>query len=175
VSDKHEHEPLINQAADLGPAAQAALLEHIARRGNLVEACALARTSPRVVRARAKQDQVFAEALRDAWDDFKDGVLLPEAQRRAVQGTRKGVYYRGELGKDENGQPAYEHQFSDALLIRLLEVLDPRFRPHSVIETKNEPKAADIDALSPEARARLEAFLEQRVADEKAKDAPPAS
>jgi hypothetical protein len=162
-------QPLIRSASDLGPEAQAQLLEHLAQSGNFVEACALARTTAAAVRRRVKDDPVFAEALATAWDDFKDGVLLPEAKRRAVEGTKKGVYYRGEIGKDEHGQPAYERQFSDALLIRLLEVHDPRFRPHQVVETRQGPQASDLDDLSPEAQARLEAFLEQRAADEQKK------
>ena len=157
--------PLIDRQDGFGPAAQAVLLAELARSGNLVHAAALAKTSARIVRRRAKEDEVFAEALQEAWDDFRDGVVIPEAKRRAVEGTLEGVYYRGEPAKNDDGKPAYQRRFSDALMIRLLEVLDPRFRPHQVVETRPGPQASDLDALSPEARAKLEAFLEQRAAD----------
>jgi hypothetical protein len=162
---------VISHAQDLLPQAQAELLSHLAKTGNLLEACALARTSPKVVRTRAKDDAAFAEAIQDAWDDYRDGVVIPEAHRRAVSGTRKGVYYRGELGKNEHGEPAYEHNYSDALLIRLLEVLDPRFRPHQIVESRPGPGPADLATLSPEARARMEALLEQLAKDQ----SPPAT
>lgn len=93
-------------------------------------------------------------------------MLIPEAQRRAVEGTREGVFYRGELGRDEAGQPAYQRRFSDALLIRLLEKHDPSFRPHQVVENRPAgPRPEDLDALSPAARAALEEFLRLRARD----------
>lgn len=159
--------PFVNHADAFGPRLQAELLAHLARTGDLLKACGLVRTTTRAVRQRAKDDPVFAEALANAWADFRDGVLIPEAHRRAVEGTRKGVYYRGELGRDENGEPAYERQFSDALLIRLLEKHDPTFRPHQVVEnTTNGPGPADLATLSPEARAKMEALLEQLAKDD---------
>jgi len=162
-------------AADLDPEQQVVILEHVAQSGNLKEAAALARTTTGTVRRRARNDPIFAEALAEAWDDFKDGVLLPAARQRAVDGIEEGVYYRGEPARDSAGVPAKVKKYSDALLLRLLEVHDPRFRPHSVQEPRQTPVGPEtLDALSPAAREKLEAFLQQRIRDD-AQLSPPTA
>jgi hypothetical protein len=162
-------------AANLGPQAQLIFLEHLSQSGDLPIAAAQAGTTASAVRARIRQDPVFAAAVHDAWEDFKDGPLMRAARERAITGVEEGVYYRGEPARDETGKPAKVRKFSDAILLRLLEVLDPRFRPHSVQEVRQPsigPEA--LDDLTPAARQALEAFLEQRAKDEDAKAQPAA-
>jgi hypothetical protein len=70
------------------------------------------------------------------WDAaYKDGTALleHEAQRRAVQGTNKPVFY---LGK----KIATVTEYSDTLLIFLLKARDPRFRDNFQIEATDELK-----------------------------------
>lgn len=141
------------------PDVQALICERIAQTGNLADAAAIALTTPAVVRRRAERDEAFADALRNAWQDYKDLVLIPAATERAVKGVRRGVYYRGRPALDENDNPVYENHYSDQLLLKLLEVLDPRFRTHTVQEIKASVGPAQIDELTPEQREKLEALL----------------
>ena len=59
-----------------------------------------------------------------------------------------------------------KNRYSDAILLRLIEAMDPAFRPHKVVEQRPAFDPRDIDALSPDARAKLEAFLEQLELDQ---------
>lgn len=145
---------------ELVPQVQAVLCHHLSETGNLREAAALVGTSISAIRARERRDPEFADAMAEAWQAFKDNVLIPTALRRAVEGVRRGVYYRGELARDENGNPVYEYHHSDGLLMRLLEVFDHRFRPHNVSEVKAQVGPAQFDNLTPDQRAKLEALLD---------------
>jgi hypothetical protein len=51
-------------------------------------------------------------------------LLEDEAVRRAHEGLRKPVLYRGRVVRI-NGEIVYEHTYSDTLLIRLLKALAP--------------------------------------------------
>lgn len=160
-------------STDLVPAVQIQVLQHLAQLGDLSKAAALSGTTMSAVRQRAKDDEEFATALEGAWADYRDAVLIPAAAKRAVEGVWEPAYYRGGPARDHVGgpecragtcacPPGGKRNYSDALLLRLLEVLDPRFRPHKVIES-SQPIVGqrDLDALSPEARAKLESFLAQ--------------
>jgi hypothetical protein len=144
----------------LGPEEQIALLDVFRRTGDIGAAARVAGTTTAAVRERARRDQAFAEALQTARDDYRDEVVIPEAQRRAVQGTLEPVYYRGQRAQEPDGTPAAVRKYSDAIMLRLLEVLDPRFRPRSVHEVRPaQVEPQDLDALSPEARAKLDELV----------------
>lgn len=150
----------------LSPEVCAKVLDVIAARGNLSEAARAAGVTMAQVHDLRRADSEFALAYDGAWEAYKDAVLIPEAARRAVEGVERGQYYRGVPTLDEHGRPVRERHHSDALLLRLLEVFDHRFKPHHVTEVREAPVGAqDLDALSPAARARLEAFLDQRQRD----------
>lgn len=162
-----------NTQALITPDVQALICERIAATGNLADAAAVALTTPAVIRRRAERDEAFAEALRTAWQDFKDLVLIPAATSRAVQGVRRGVYYKGQIARDEHGEPVYEQHYSDQLLLKLLEVLDPRFRTHTVQEIKAQVGPAQIDELTPEQKRKLEDLL-RTVQDTSHVELPPS-
>lgn len=82
----------------------------------------------------------FEEARRRAGQTLED-----EAVRRAVEGVRRPVLYRGKQVYIQ-GEPQYEIAYSDPLLIRLLEANDPeRFRRHHQHE-----RIAKLFELEPE-------------------------
>lgn len=144
----------------LGPEEQIALLDLLRKSGDIGAACRLVGTTTAACRERARRDPEFAAALAEAREDYKDEVLLPEAQRRAVEGVVRRVYYKGEQATNKDGSPAEQMEFSDAILLRLLEVYDHRFRPRSVHELRQAPvEARDLDLLTPEARAKAEELL----------------
>jgi Spy/CpxP family protein refolding chaperone len=157
-------------ASRLTPEDQVVLLEHVSQSGNLRAAAALVGTTQQAVRELARRDPSFADEMQAAWADFRDGILMVEAHRRAVDGVEEGIYYRGVPTTDEHGRPAKLRHHSDTLLIRLLEVHDPRFRPHSVQEVKHSQPELDLEKLTPEQRAKLEALLEAL----RPKENPPA-
>lgn len=159
-------------SAPITPDLQALILEKVAVSGDLGLAARSAGVPVNRIRALERKDAAFADALAEAWREFSDTILIPEARRRAVDGVPRGVYFQGKLSVDpRSGEPVVENHYSDGVLLRLLEVFDHRFRPHSVQQvTQKNVSAADLDKLSPEARAKLEAFLEQRVADEQRRD-----
>ncbi|HTR37147.1 MAG TPA: hypothetical protein VMH80_14680 [Bryobacteraceae bacterium] len=67
----------------------------------------------------------FEEARRRAGQTLED-----EAVRRAVEGVRRPVLYRGKQVYIQ-GEPQYEVEYSDQLLIRLLEAMNPeKYRHH---------------------------------------------
>jgi len=152
--------PEPRRSLDLVPAVQALVCEVLETTGDLGKAARAAGTTLSAIRAAAARDPSFSEALELAVTNWKDSVLIPEAARRAVEGAEKGVYYQGKQVLDEEGKPVVERVYSDGLMLRLLEVLDPRFRPHSVTERRDAPTAAAIDNLLPEQRRRFDAFVE---------------
>lgn len=146
------------------PAVQQIVVSTLATTGNLVAAARAARTTAKAVRDRAKIDVDFAMALDEAWRDYTDGILIPEAHRRAVEGVEEPVFFRGEPAKDEDGRPARLRKYSDTLLIRLLERRDPAFRPHHVVEARPGPGPEDLQKeMTDEERAKLEELLRSRL------------
>lgn len=160
---------------DLTPADQSAFCDHLARTGDFGTAAELIGSTQRFVRQAIRNDPDFADFVEEAWRDYRDGVLIPAATRRAVEGVFEPSYYRGAPSRDhDNKDPEAcrkgtctcpiggKRNYSDQVLLRLLEVLDPRFRPHKVTEHKKaafDPR--DLDQLSPDAKAKLEQFLLQ--------------
>jgi len=71
---------------------------------------------PYVIR---KKDEKFAQDWDDAEAAAVHEVLEPEAMRRAVEGVKKPIYYKGQLVGEEL-------VYSDSLLIRLLEAGNKR-------------------------------------------------
>lgn len=70
-------------------------------------------TTAKQVERVAENNDEFAEHLRQSLEISND-ILEAEARRRAVVGIDKGVYYQG-------GLVTTEKQYSDTLLIKLLE------------------------------------------------------
>jgi len=74
-------------------------------------------------------------------------VLEDEAVRRAKHGTAKPVLYKGRQVYVD-GEPLYEHQHSDSLLMFLLRAYDrEKFGDRHVIEPKLEDWDGDLSKL----------------------------
>ena len=96
--------------------------------------------------------------------------LEDEAVRRAKHGTAKPVLHKGKQVYVD-GEPLYEHQHSDALLMFLLRAYDrEKFGDRQVLELKLEDWDGDLTKLSVESMERLLAGLEARLAVEEAKE-----
>ena len=78
----------------------------------------------------------FAEAREQATQTLED-----EAVRRAVEGVRRPVLYRGKQ-VHVLGEPLFEIGYSDELLIRLLEA----FNPEKYCRRVEQINLVDIDA-----------------------------
>jgi hypothetical protein len=79
-------------------------------------------------------------------------TLKDEAVRRAHEGVRKLVLYKGQPVFYQ-GEPVYEHVYSDSLLIKLLEAGDPdRFNRQNVA-----PFEGNLDNLT---RKQVQNLLE---------------
>ena len=90
--------------------------------------------------------------------------------RRAKDGTAKPVLYKGRQVYVD-GEPLYEHQHSDTLLMFLLRAYDrEKFGDRQVLELKLEDWDGDLTKLSVESQERLLAGLEARIALEEAKE-----
>lgn len=70
-----------------------------------------------------KVDAEFAKAFEVAEQQAGD-ALEAEAARRAKEGVRRPVLYKGEIVVID-GEPLYEHEYSDTLLIFLLKGIKP--------------------------------------------------
>lgn len=128
---------------DWGPAFLAAL----SLTANIHAACVHAKISRSVVYERRDSDDAFAQAMREALDDATDDLEL-EARRRAHDGVRKPVIYKGELmgrwvgptgeavadGKVEGAKfiPLTVLEYSDSLLMFLLKAHRPAVYRDSV-------------------------------------------
>ena len=96
-------------------------------------------------------------------------MLEDEAVRRAKHGTAKPVLYKGRQVYVD-GEPLYEHQHSDTLLMFLLRAYDrEKFGDRQVLELKLEDWDGDVSKLSEQSLRRLLAGLEARIAVEEAK------
>jgi hypothetical protein len=83
----------------------------------------------------------FQEAQRQA-----AGMLEDEAVRRAHEGVKRPVLYKGKPVLIQ-GEPLYEVTYSDTILMRLLEAYDPeRFKPR--VE-QWAPWDGDLNKLTP--------------------------
>lgn len=104
----------------------------IAMTGVVTEACRAIGVS----RVGAYKHAEASEAFEEAWDDARAQYverLEKEADRRAVEGTEKPVFYKG----DECGRIL---EYSDTLLIFRLKALDPeKYRERSEQKTINDP------------------------------------
>ena len=132
------------------------------RTGNVSHAARLARVDRTAVYARRRADADFAALLADAREEGTD-ALEAEARRRAVTGTPRPVFYKGE----EVGQV---REYSDTLLIVLLKAEPPkkyRAGGPSNFETQvdlSEFDNAKLERLAAgEALARVSADARRRV------------
>lgn len=108
-------------------AAQQKFLKAFARHGNVTRAAKAARVDRSTPYDWQEKNEVFAAAWESAKGEAAD-VLEAEALRRAVTGTRKGIYHKGVL-------VATEKQYSDALLTLLLKANRPdKFRERSSVD-----------------------------------------
>ena len=80
------------------------------------------------------------EAYRHAFDAVTDQAaqaVEDEAVRRAVEGVKRPMYYRGKQVRTggRRGRTVYEVEYSDTLLLALLKRFRPKFyREHTVTE-----------------------------------------
>ena len=90
----------------------------------------------------------FAEARERATQTLED-----EAVRRAVKGVRRPVLYRGKQVYIQ-GEPLFEIEYSDQLLIRLLEAFNPEKYGRRVEQVNL--MNIDPDKLTPRSSIRLQ-------------------
>lgn len=104
--------------------------------------------------------------FREEWDQIQDAAaqtLEDEAVRRAVQGCKRAIYYRGKrvyAGTGKDRKPVYELEFSDQLLIHLLR----RFRPALYRDNWHVEHSGSLNLVErlTQARERLIALNKQR-------------
>jgi hypothetical protein len=113
-----DHWDLLRLAGTLEEKRKHIFLRVLAETGNLKLACQSAGyRNTAVVNRAAKSDPQFAEALREAAEAAGD-FIEAEAVRRAVQGVKKAVYYKGDIID-------WEIIYSDSLLQTLLKAAKP--------------------------------------------------
>lgn len=86
-----------------------AFLKAYAGNGNITKSCEIAGICRKTYYLWVDSDQAFVEALKVADEMFNDKIEA-EIDRRAIEGIKKGVYYKGELVHTEL-------EYSDTLLI----------------------------------------------------------
>ena len=96
--------------------------------------------------------------------------LEDAAVQRAKDGIAKPVLYKGKQVYVD-GEPLYEYQYSDALMMFLLRAYDrEKFGDRQVIELKLEDWDGDLSKLTDESVKRLLAGIEAKLAVEEAKE-----
>jgi len=106
--------------------------------------CASVSESARIVGLDRKQHYEWLKAdprYRAAFEAEADQAaqsLEDEAVRRALDGVRRPMYYRGKpvrSGRGRASRPVYEVEYSDQLLVLLLKRFRPQlYREHTVTE-----------------------------------------
>ena len=100
----------------------------------------------------------FEEARKQATRALEDAAI-----RRAKEGTAKPVLHKGKQVYVD-GEPLYEHQYSDALLMFLLRAYDrEKFGDRQVIELKLEDWDGDLSKLSEQSAKRLLGQIEAKI------------
>lgn len=154
---------------------KAVFLRELARHGVAAEAARVA--SPHTTERHGALSTFLSERNRDPqfaadWAgavEQANAALECEAWRRAVEGTPRGVFQKGERVMDHDGQPATEQQYSDRLLEVLLRSrLSDRYGDKKQIEVRGRVDVrsvtlsiADLQALSPEQRGQLARIMER--------------
>jgi hypothetical protein len=100
-----------------------------AKTGNISKTCANLGMSTWTVYYDWQKDPEFVEAFKKAELQHLDRMAA-EADRRALDGVEKGVYWQGE-------RVATEQQYSDNLLMFRMKRLDPGYRENSQIQINN--------------------------------------
>jgi hypothetical protein len=154
---------------------KAVFLRELARHGVAAEAARIA--SPHTAERHGALSTFLSERNRDPqfaadWAgavEQANAALEREAWRRAVEGTPRGVFQKGERVMDHDGQPATEQQYSDRLLEVLLRSrLSDRYGDKKQIELRGRVdirsvtlSIADLQVLSVEQRGQLARIMER--------------
>ena len=105
--------------------------------GNVTKACEVANISRVAAYEWRVADSTFALDWESAIEEGTD-ELEQEARRRAVEGVKKPVFYKGE-------KIGFVNEYSDTLLIFLLKARRPeRYRERFDVEIKDARKRAEI-------------------------------
>lgn len=102
-----------------------AFIEALAETGIVTDAAKIAGFSREYAYEVRGKDEVFAMLWNDAIAQSSD-VLLREARRRAVDGVRRKIFYKGAPVIDpETGSQYIEAEYSDGLLSKMLAAYMP--------------------------------------------------
>ena len=117
------------QSTTFSPAKIAVFLENLRSYANVTEACKAAGLDRTSTYIKKQNDPNFAKAWADAYDKGID-AMEEEAHRRAVDGVKKGIFYKGR-------QVATERVYSDTLAIFMLKGARPeKYRERSEVTGK---------------------------------------
>lgn len=114
-----------------------------------------------------KDDPRFAANVEGAMEEYRY-ILIAEAHRRGVEGTKKPIFFQGKRvtdGEDEEGNPipAFIREYDTPLLIALLKRWCPEFKDKQIVENRNlnvDMGLADLESLTPEQQAKLRELLD---------------
>ena len=148
-----------------------AFLKELARTGVVTHAARVA--SPAHMTRKGPSSSFYSERRTDpmfaaVWDaaiEAADAKLLIEARRRAIEGTERGVFQKGERVIDHDGKPATHNEYSDRILELLLKARFPsEFIERKAIETVSRPTGwtvtgADLACLSQEQTRQLQNIM----------------
>jgi len=146
-------------------------LKELARTGVVTHAARVA--SPVSMSRKGPSSSFYSERRTDpvfaaAWDaalEEADAKLLIEARRRAIEGTERGVFQKGERVIDYNGEPATHRDYSDRIMELLLKSRFPSdFIERKAIEHVAKPSGwritgADLACLSPSQTKSLQNIM----------------
>jgi len=138
----------------------------IEARGNREVAAKKVGVHRATVTRHMRDDAEFRANIEGAMEEYRH-ILVSEAHRRGVEGTRKPVFFQGKraVDVDENGEPCYAfvREYDTPLLIALLKRWCPEFKDKSIVENRNmnvDMGLADLESLSPEQQRKLRELLD---------------
>ena len=99
---------------------------------------------------RCDRDPKYKEAFLDIEEELRDR-LHEEVRRRAMDGVKKPIMWRGQQCRDKNGRKMWLREYSDRMLELLVKRHCPEFRDnrHAVGAAPGEPAKLRVVFVNP--------------------------
>src|SRR5262249_20625160 len=103
---------------------------------SVAEAAKRSGTSRAAHYKRMERDPRYKAEFEDCEEIIRD-TIREEIRRRAIEGIKRPMMYKGVQCRDENGQLMYLTEYSDYLLLQLARAHCPEFRDKLAVDHKN--------------------------------------
>jgi hypothetical protein len=128
-SDGHSQNPQMRRGPHgaYPPQKKTMFLGELKRHGFVMRACQAVKIDRATVYRWLATDAKFAERFREIEDSITE-ICESAAMERGIQGVKRPVLHNGKQVRDAQGNPLFEVDYSDGLLISLLKARSPKYK-----------------------------------------------